>query len=260
MFELTSTTVKLAARTLLSNIHYKFAENKITAILGANGAGKSTLLKCLLGEFQSKSNSVLFNHTSIDHYELSELSRKRAYIAQAKPSVFNMSVMDYWLLARSQYTESQRYSENLVFNAAKHFQLTSFITRDISTLSGGELQLVEFVRAYLQLYEGKDMAGKCLLLDEPASALDIKQTRVLYKHVLDFQKSNGTVIIIDHDINQVSAIAHEIVLIKKGQIMAHGPVEEVFNQNNLDACFSTEGSLLTSKNKQAKHYHLSFVD
>lgn len=256
MFSLNGVTLSVGQIHLLSNIHLSFEPQSITAIMGANGAGKSTLFKTLLGEYPLQSGVVEFNHKKLNEYSIADISRQRAYIAQARPNIFNILVLEYLILARTQYTESVKYSQNLVLGIAERFNITDFLMRDITTLSGGELQIVEFVRAYLQLFEAQDMSGKCLLLDEPASALDIKQTRRLYRHLQQFAQQKGTVIIIDHDINQVANLADNIVLIKAGRLLASGKSDTVFTQAALNDCFSAKGQLLKSAAHNASFYHL----
>lgn len=257
MFELCNVSIKVGKKALLSNVNLRFEPAQISAVMGANGAGKSTLFKCLLGEYPLAQGHIKFNKQCISDFSLRDLSKQRAYIAQAKPNMFSMLVLEYLLLARIQYIESSKYSENLVLTISKQFSVTGLLMRDVTTLSGGEMQLIEFVRAYLQLYETHSMQGKCLLLDEPASALDIKQTRLLYKHLTAFQQQSGTVIIIDHDINQVGALATNIAFIKHGGVQRYGESSAVFTQSNLDECFDTKGRVVSGIHQSANFYHLT---
>jgi ABC-type hemin transport system ATPase subunit len=251
MFSVDEVTIVAGGQQLLSEVTLQFESNCITAILGANGAGKSTLFKSLLGEYPLKKGHIRFNGKAINLYSLSQLSKMRAYIAQAKTGFFSMLVYEYLQLARLQYPESEKYSENLILTLAEQFQIAHLLMRDVTYLSGGELQLIEFVRAYLQLYQSANMQGKCLLLDEPASALDIKQTRLLYGHLKTFQRQGGTVIIIDHNINAVANIATNLVLIKDGKLLAEGSSKAVFNKTILDTCFETDGQIILNKANDA---------
>lgn len=260
MYKLRNVSIEVSGKLLLSNINVDFVAQQITAIIGANGAGKSTLFKSLLGEFPMLHGQIEFANQALDAHSIRSISRQRAYIAQAKPNIFNMLVLDYLMLARTQYIESSKYSQNLVLGIAKRFDISDFLMRDISTLSGGELQIIEFVRAYLQLFEADDMHGKCLLLDEPASALDIKQTRFLYQYLKHFAEQKGTVIIIDHDINQVSNLADNVVLLKAGKVLASGKSDSVFTQSSLDECFDTKGQLIKSSLHKTSFYHAGFTD
>jgi ABC-type cobalamin/Fe3+-siderophores transport system ATPase subunit len=251
MFSVEEITIVAGRQQLLSEVTLQFESNSITAILGANGAGKSTLFKSLLGEYPLTKGHVRLNGKAISLYSLGQLSKMRAYIAQVKTGFFSMLVHEYLQLARLQYPESDKYSENLILTLAEQFQIAHLLMRDVTYLSGGELQLIEFVRAYLQLYQSANMQGKCLLLDEPASALDIKQTRLLYGHLKTFQQQGGTVIIIDHNINAVANIATNLVLIKDGKLLAEGSRKAVFNKTILDTCFETNGQIILNKANDA---------
>jgi iron complex transport system ATP-binding protein len=251
MFSVEEITIVAGRQQLLSEVTLQFESNSITAILGANGAGKSTLFKSLLGEYPLKKGHIRFNGKAISLYSLSQLSKMRAYIAQVKTGFFSMLVYEYLQMARLQHSESKKYSENLILTLAEQFQIAHLLMRDVTYLSGGELQLIEFVRAYLQLYQSANMQGKCLLLDEPASALDIKQTRLLYGHLKTFQRQGGTVIIIDHNINAVANIATNLVLIKDGKLLAEGSSKTLFNKTMLDTCFETNGQIIFNKANDA---------
>lgn len=259
LFDLSNVTLVQENKILLKNVHLSFQLGGITAILGANGAGKSTLFRTLLGEYQATTGKVCFNQKPLHKYSQKSLSQQRAYIAQQASSMFNLLTIDYLVLARFQRQESDAYSQNLALDIAKQFNITHLLMRDMTQLSGGELQLIEYTRAYLQLYDGGNFNRKCLLLDEPASALDIKQTRILYGHLQDFCRRGGTVIIIDHNINAVSALASHLVLMKHGKILQHGSKKSVFTQSNLDICFDTQGHVLNNRTNTNKHsiYHLN---
>jgi iron complex transport system ATP-binding protein len=256
MFECRNLSYNAARRALLSNINVSFESHKITAIIGANGAGKSTLFKALLGELNLTAGEVLFQGRPLPSHSLAELAKHRAFVAQHRGLSFSLPVFEYLLMAREHINESSNSAYQTIQTICTDFQITHLLEQDITRLSGGEAQLVEFTRAYLQLateYQerGEDvlnavaqpLRNKCLLLDEPASALDIKQTKRLYQHLLLFKRQGATVILIDHDVNAMASIADNIVLIKQGAILAAGPSQEIFAQSFLNNCFDVQGTL-----------------
>ena len=241
MFELQHISVIRDNKPLLQDISIQFKPGQINAIIGANGAGKSTLLKCLLGEVTPTWGDVMFESNRLIDWSLQALSFKRAYIAQAFRPQFTLPVFEYLLLARESRNESKQATEHHLLAVCEQLQVSPLLGRCISAISGGEFQLVEFARASLQLHGDDHFAGKCLLLDEPASALDIHQTQKLYRHIQSFQKAGGTVIMIDHDINAVAQLANEMVILKHGQLLSAGETETVFNKQTINQCFDTEG-------------------
>jgi iron complex transport system ATP-binding protein len=256
MFECRNLSFSASGRALLNNINLCFECHKITAIIGANGAGKSTLFKALLGELNQADGEVLFGGRPLSDHSLTELAKHRAFVAQQHRLSFNLPVFEYLLMAREHIHESSNNAYQTVQTICTDFQILHLLEQDMTRLSGGEAQLVEFTRAYLQLYDEEHGASeqiphasshalrhKCLLLDEPASALDIKQTKRLYQHLLLFKEQGASVILIDHDVNAMASIADNIVLIKEGAILAAGPSDEVFAQRFLNACFDVQGRL-----------------
>jgi iron complex transport system ATP-binding protein len=236
-------TLLRQSNVLLNDICVQFHSAKITAIVGANGAGKSTLLKALLGEFPEIIDTVQFKGRSAHSYSLSSLSKQRAYVCQHAKPAFSLAVFEYLLLQREMHDESQATTQAMVAMAASLFGINRLLERDLLLLSGGEAQLVEFTRAYLQLYSEQGLQGKCLLLDEPASALDVKQTSLLYHHLLKFKEQGATIILVDHDINAMAQIADHIVLLKYGKLIATGTKQDVFTRYNLNRCFDVAGHL-----------------
>lgn len=248
MFKCNNITVIRQHRRLLDNIHASFAKGRITAIIGANGAGKSTLLKVLLGEFPELCIDVKFHSRYLNDYCLEELAKQRAYVSQHNRPAFSLAVFEYLLLARELYCEPCRQSHAIVQKIADMFDITRLLERDLGLLSGGEAQLIEFARAYLQLYEENGVEDKCLLLDEPASALDIKQTSQLYQHMLNIRAQGATIILVDHDINAMAAVADDIMLLKQGQLLAHGCKSKVYTAESLNLCFDVDGTFAPLKN------------
>ena len=243
MFKCNNLSYTVTGRKLLDDVNLCFEANKITAIIGANGAGKSTLFAALLGELKLDNSSVLFNGRMLNSYHVSELAKQRAYVAQHHRLAFSLPVFEYLLMAREHVNESLDNAYKTVQKTCADFQIMHLLKQDITRLSGGEAQLIEFTRAYLQLCDKRELLNKCLLLDEPASALDIKQTKRLYQHILMFKEQGGTVILIDHDVNAMASIADNIVLIKEAKILASGSSKEVFIEPLLNDCFDVKGKL-----------------
>ena len=108
-------------------------------------------------------------------------------------------------------------------------------------LSGGEFQLLAFARAWLQLADKRGLEGTIMLLDEPTSALDIKQSQRLYLLLHQYKENGGTVLIVEHDVNQANQYCDHVALIKKGKLLVTGNCHTCFSESNLNECFETNG-------------------
>lgn len=229
---------------LLKDVSWRFATGKISAIIGANGAGKSTLMRSFLGAVTPQSGDIRFAGRPLAQWSLQSLARQRAYMSQSGASRLNLTVIEYLLLARVNFNESQSTTDRHVENVVERLSLEALALKHIDELSGGEYQRVELARAWCQLVEDEQLNGKLLLLDEPASALDIGQSQNLYQYLQRFASLGGTVIVVEHDINTAARYCDEILLLKNGRCVAAGSTSSVFTESNINQCFSVNGQLL----------------
>ena len=113
------------------------------------------------------------------------------------------------------------YSEN---NA---FSLSELLTKKPATLSGGERQIVAIARCLVY-------RPKLLLMDEPLSALDIKRRAAILNYIETIPaKYNIPILYVTHSIDEVARLADNIILMEKGHIIAHGPVDETLARLDL---------------------------
>lgn len=255
MFKLNNVKLSRAGRVLLDIPRLDLGQHSITSIIGANGAGKSTLLKVLLAEIPIDHGEVLFNDKPLPSMSLEQLSQRRAYIAQAQRPNFSTSTLDFLKLARYSRQESLYDAAHWLSIIVAQHQIQELLARNILTMSGGEYQRVAFARACLQLIDENSYQGKVLLLDEPSSALDIKQTERLYDQLNQFHADGGCVLVIEHNINYAANFSDQMLVITGGRVSALGNTHTVFNARNLDTCFGTQGKVISTPNSAQPNYH-----
>jgi len=111
---------------------------------------------------------------------------------------------------------------------------TELSHRMIQELSAGERQRVVFARALAQ-------EPSCLLLDEPASFMDVRHQVEVYDLVRDLANERGTAVLtVLHDLNLAAEYCDRIFLLRDGRVLAGGPTSEVFTYANLKRTFDTE--------------------
>ena len=256
MIECRNLKFNIKQSCLLQDVSWQFASEKITAIIGANGAGKSTLMKTLLGAIQPDCGSVSLQGKPLSSWSIQDLAVCRAYMAQSSGFKLGVSVLEYLLLARVHHYESQATSDAYIEHVIQLLSLEPLVLKRLDALSGGEFQRVELARAWCQLLSQDKLKDKLLLLDEPASALDIHQSQKLYHYLENFVHDGGTVIVVEHDINTAAKYCDEIVLLKQGQCLAAGDRKSVFTESNLNHCFNVNGRLLECQHSAALSFSL----
>ena len=203
----------------------------IGALIGANGSGKSTLIKLLGGLLQPNNGEVVFDDASLSTITPRERAKRIAYVPQATSHVFPFTALEVVLTGRSPYSGRFRFEnahdEQIALSALDSLDAGHLASRHITELSGGERQLVTVARALAQEPE-------LLLLDEPASALDLKHRTQLTRALRRLRNERGiTILMITHDLMLLDSTADLIFAMKCGHLVAGGMPQAVLTESVL---------------------------
>lgn len=222
-------SVNYGSKRVLNNINTTFKKNKITAIIGPSGCGKSTFLKTLnrtLEEYGGKAEgNIYLNNVNIMDIAVQNLRNKVGMVFQT-PVVFPFSIYKNMTYAPIYYGEKNKDKlEEISIKYLKKAGLYEEVKNDLkmqaSKLSGGQQQRLVIARCLT-------VNPEVILLDEPCSALDIKNTANIEKMLLDLKKEY-TIIIVTHNLAQAKRIADYVIYMEEGTIVETGTPDEIFN-------------------------------
>ena len=204
----------------LAEVSVKVRKAQVTCILGDNGAGKSTLIKTLSGVHKPSSGvyEVEGEEVSFDSPR-DALAKGIATVYQDLATIPLMSVWRNFFLGNEITTgwgPLRRLDTKKMKDLAKVQLLEMGIDlRDtgqpIGTLSGGERQAVAIARA---IYFG----AKVLILDEPTSALGVRQSGIVLKYVLAAKDRGVSVVFITHNPHHAFLVGDFFYLLNRGQL------------------------------------------
>jgi ATP-binding cassette subfamily E protein 1 len=176
-------------------------KGKVLGLIGQNGIGKSTMLKILSNDL--KLNLGKFDDEApdwkeiIDHFKGSELHQYFIDLKENKLDIVykpqNISIIPKFVNGRVIDLLSKSTPRAKVDQITENLNLTEILERDISVLSGGELQRVAIAAAYL-----KD--GDVYLFDEPSSYLDVSERINMAKLIRSLSSKNKIIIVVEHDL------------------------------------------------------------
>lgn len=238
MLDIQNISINYGTSEVIKDIDFTLRENKIVAVLGANGAGKTTLLKSLNGSLPITKGTILLGKKSLESLSRREIAQKIAVVAQENETKFPVSVLEFVLSGRFAHggvfgwesEDDLRIAEN----ALEMCDLKDYEARLMNELSGGERQRVVFARALAT-------QARILLLDEPTANLDLSHQTILFRLVRErCQTCDSSAVIITHDLNLASEFADEILLLKRGKVVAKGAPNEVLTAENLREVFDVE--------------------
>ncbi|EMA13969.1 ABC transporter ATP-binding protein [Haloarcula amylolytica] len=213
----------------------------VTALVGPNGSGKSTLLKGMADQLTPDHGSVILQGRDVHSYDTKELAQKLGLLSQESVAPDSITVEDLVYHGRyphrgffeSVSAEDERAVDRaLTLAGCEHLR-----DREVGQLSGGQKQL-----AWIAMVIAQDT--DILLLDEPTTFLDLHhQLEVM--EIIDTlrNKSDITIIVVLHDIQQAARIADKMIALKSGEVRARGTPEEIVTKKLLAEVFDVEAKV-----------------
>jgi simple sugar transport system ATP-binding protein len=205
----------------LQGITIEVAPGSVTCVLGDNGAGKSTLIKILSGVHKQSSGEFnVEGKPAVFDSPRDALANGIATVFQDLATIPLMSVWRNFFLGneiRSGFGPFKWLNVSKMKQIAKAELLAMGIdlrdvNQPIGTLSGGERQAVAIARA---VYFG----AKVLILDEPTSALGVRQSGIVLKYVLAAKDRGIAVIFITHNPNHAFLVGDRFYLLNRGKLI-----------------------------------------
>jgi iron complex transport system ATP-binding protein len=248
LFEAVSVSVRTGASTLLDDVTIALDQGEGVAVIGPNGAGKSTLFRVLSGELSPQSGYVHLGGRRLASYSPHILAMHRAVLSQHVNIAFPFTVADVVRMG-IKYQRDRKIAA-LVDATLAEVGLCDTADRVVTTLSGGEQQLVHFARVLVQLAYGQDQGGfGILLLDEPTASLDLHHQIRLVEAINNRVKQGALVVSIFHDLNLASLFAKRIVVLNRGRIDCEGRPEETITDQMIARVFAVETKVRSSASR-----------
>ncbi len=214
----------------LSDFSLAIEAGSVTTVLGLNGAGKTTLLHLALGWLRPQKGVILLNGRSLTGYSRREMGQAIGLVPQSEQISFDFSLLDYVTLGRAPYLAPLAMpgvdDVRIAQQALEQVGMASLANRSVLSLSGGERQLVLIARALAQ-------QPRLLLLDEPSAHLDLSNKGRLVNVLRRLVGKGVTILLITHEPDLAAAIATHLVLVKGGQVLSAGTLEEEFTSQAL---------------------------
>ena len=219
--ELKNVTKQFGSVIAMTDVSMEVTSGSVTCVLGDNGAGKSTLIKTLSGVHKATTGEFLMDGQPVDFNSPREAIAKG--IATVYQDLATIPMMSVWrnFFIGNEITVGWGPFRMLNIKKMKALSKQQLLEmgidlRDtdqpIGTLSGGERQAVAIARA---VYFG----AKVLILDEPTSALGVRQSGIVLKYVLSAKERGVAVVFITHNQHHAFLVGDRFYLINRGKMI-----------------------------------------
>jgi iron complex transport system ATP-binding protein len=261
MLTTTNITYRVGQKELIADISASFAAGKLHLLIGPNGAGKSTLIKVLARLLRPQAGTVQYDQADVRNAAEADLAKHRAVLSQAIEVAFPLTVREVVMMGRYPHFGGRPgpHDQKIVDEVMAHFDVTEFSDRNYQTLSGGEMQRVNFARVLAQLWRddgrpddatspsGTGSTNRYLFLDEPLTFLDIKHQVDFMKKVRAFSAAADVVTVgVVHDLNLAARFADQILLLDHGRVVAAGAPQDVLTAERIRSVFGVEPMFITA--------------
>lgn len=219
-------TVAYHRKPVLWDIDLDIPEGKLVGIIGPNGAGKSTLIKSVLDLVPRASGRVMMYGKPY-----SQQRHLVAYVPQRESVDWDFPVSALDVVTMGLYGKLgwfnlvRKKHKDLARDALDRVGMLDFADRQISQLSGGQQQRVFLARALVQ-------DATIYFMDEPFAGVDAATEKAIVTLLSDLRSSGKTVLVVHHDLQTISEY-FDFLLMLNMRVVAAGPTEEVFTEDNL---------------------------
>lgn len=211
----------------LKHIDLTVKRGEFVAIIGQNGSGKTTLIKHLNGLHKPTGGTVTVGGVPVVDQKVSDLAHYIGYVFQNPANqIFAETVEKEIAFGPRNLGYDQETIDRLVTEALEAQELTEFREEMPFMLGRGQLQRLA-VASILS------MNPKVLIIDEPTTGLDWRECIYVMEMVKKLNEMGHTIIMTTHNMSLVSLYAKRVVVLRLGEKILDGPMDEVFSQTEL---------------------------
>lgn len=202
--------------TAVSDVSFAVEAGEIFGLLGPNGAGKTTTIRMMLDIFRPDQGAVRIFDKPLN------LAAKRriGYLPEDRGLYKNLKLEPTLIYLATLKGMPAKEAQRRLTMWLERFDLAEHRKKKVEELSKGMQQKAQIISTLLH---DPDL----IIIDEPFTALDPVNTRLVKQVLTEQQAAGKTVIMSTHQMYQVEALCHRIVLIDKGQTVLYGLVNEI---------------------------------
>lgn len=215
----------------LKGVSLEVPEGKIVSLIGANGAGKTTTMKTIAGLLQPKSGKVVLGGKEVQGLRPHRLVREGlALVPEGRQVLAEMTVLENLELGAYQRTDKAGIQADLEKMYLRFPILKERLNQLAGTMSGGQQQMLAIARALMS-------RPKLLLLDEPSMGLAPLIVADIFQVIKEINDEGTTVLIVEQNVKQALKIADYGYVLESGQIVLHGPAEDLLHDDRVKEAY-----------------------
>ncbi|MDO4903900.1 MAG: ATP-binding cassette domain-containing protein [Limosilactobacillus sp.] len=199
----------------LKDININLEPGKITGIIGKNGAGKSTLFHALLN-FVKYDGEIEWSDGGKINYE------NVGYLPEERSLIQNIKVYDQIAYIATLKGINRHELKTMIPEWMDKLKIKGKPSDKVKKLSKGNQQKIQFIMTLMH-------SPKYIILDEPFSGLDPLNVSLMQDIILEEKRRGATIIFSDHNMNNVSKLCDDLIMVNSGEVVLDGSIKDVRN-------------------------------
>lgn len=229
MLRIENLTKKFGDKKAVDSLSLHIEPDEIYGFIGHNGAGKTTTIKSIVGILKFDEGEILVDGMSVKENPI-ECKKKIAYIPD-NPDLYEfMTGISYLNFIADIYNVSSQDRTERIKKYGDLLELTDDLAQPISAYSHGMKQKLAIISAWIH-------NPKLIIMDEPFVGLDPKSSHILKEMMRDVCDKGGAIFFSTHVLEVAEKLCDKIAIIKNGQLIKSGTMEEVKGDESLEAVF-----------------------
>lgn len=202
-------------------------EGERVALIGFNGSGKSTFLKLLIGILKPYSGELSVNKMSPFNQRQKHVKNIGVVWGNRSTLWWDLTPMENFRILKDIYIiDKNKFEENIKL-FSKSFDCEDILNKQIRKLSLGQRMKIEIIAALLH-------SPKLLIFDEPFLGLDFMSKEKICLELDQYlDNNNGTLILTSHDLNDLSVLCNDMILLNDGELVIKGKTDNLIKTNLL---------------------------
>ncbi|MBR6537836.1 MAG: ABC transporter ATP-binding protein [Lachnospiraceae bacterium] len=229
MLKIEGFTKRYGEKVAVNNLNLHIAPGEIYGFIGHNGAGKTTTLKACCGLLKATEGTILINGKSIAEKPIA-CKKEMAYIPD-NPDLYDfLTGYDYLNFVADVYAVPKKERNERIDTYGEMLGITEALALPISEYSHGMKQKVAIISALVH-------APKLILMDEPFVGLDPSASHQLKQLMKKHCEEGGAIFFSTHVLEVAEKLCHKVAIIKGGNLVASGTMDEVRGDSSLEEVF-----------------------
>jgi branched-chain amino acid transport system ATP-binding protein len=237
LLDVRNLTLRFGGVCALDDVSFDVRQGELFAIIGPNGAGKTSIFNCLNGVYKPERGSIVLDGTELVGRSPSSIAALGIARTFQNLGLFqHLTVLEnlllgrhctmrtgflggamFWGRARREEIAHRHACEDII----ELLELEPYRFMATGRLPYGVLKRVELGRALA-------MQPKILLLDEPVAGMNLEETEDMARFILEINEElRTTTILVEHDMRMVMDIAHRVLALDFGKVLALGAAADV---------------------------------